>query len=85
MAVSDDSFVDRLLYAGRLEMLVVAHQTCKIRISGGGGIHGSGLWLLQNRAIRAASTASVFVRSSSLWANALMRAGLTTLTCFPSP
>ena len=38
------------------------------------------LWLLQKRAISAASTASVFVRSSSLCANALMRAGLTTLT-----
>jgi hypothetical protein len=36
--------------------------------------------LLQKRAMSAASTASVFVRKSSLCANALMRAGLMTLT-----
>jgi hypothetical protein len=48
-------------------------------ISGGGGIQGSGLMARAKRAMIPASILSVLVRISSLWANPLIRAGLTIL------
>ena len=54
------------------------------RAAAAGGVHGSGFMARQKRAIMPASTVSFLVRTSSLWAKPLMRAGFTMLTVWPA-
>ena len=55
-----------LLLREVLHILQAAHRSCNSRCSGGRGVQGSGCWVRQKRAIKAASLLSVLMRRSSL-------------------
>ena len=52
-----------LLLREVLHILQAAHQVLQLRCSGGRGVQGSGCWVRQKRAIKAASLLSVLMRA----------------------